>query len=104
MEKQSHSSVDCKECAWRHTTVFGLKKNDVNFLESVETQAATWQDSAGAVIHQSGYCKNKITLLQPTTSENVSDMVKQQIIKTAIRKAETVTYAGVVEIEGIAED
>ena len=103
MEKQSHSAVDCKECAWRHTTVFGLKKNDVNFLESVETQAATWQDSAGAVSHQSGYCKNKITLLQPTTAENVPDQVKQQIIKTAIRKAETVTYAGVVDIECIAE-
>ena len=30
-------------------------------------------------------------------------MVKQQIIKTAIRKAETVTYAGVVDIECLAE-
>ena len=46
---------------------------------------------------------NKITLLQPTTAENVPDQVKQQIIKTAIRKAETVTYAGVVDIECIAE-
>ena len=52
MEKQSHSSADCEECALQHTAVFGLKKNDVNFLESVETQAATWQDSAGAVIRQ----------------------------------------------------
>ena len=47
--------------------------------------------------------KNKITLKEPRTAENVSDQVKQQIINSAMREAETVTYAGVVDIECIAE-